>query len=512
MRRAIASAAVVAIIVPACASDFGHTGANKRLVVTLSPGTTTGSAAHPLALSVSQPTAFITRIEARLPDDSVDTTFNGFVRLSIQPGTVSNLAARNVQLHAGVADNVVVPVVAAFGDAHLWAEDIGYLPASPTRTPPPQCSNGIDDNNNGLIDFPADPGCFSPVDDTEDIGTYATGVSPTLYFARPRVADVRGYAPASNGNGNATLFPHQQVDVDTGWRGGGQFAFSTVVIRIAADGLYAQDIQNDLQPAPGYGGVFAFTFSTPPAVRVCDRLKILSGQASDFHGFTELGFPTWLIEPWDPSARPCMVPEPAVLGTADLGDNNRQWQIESTLVRVQTAGNVTASVAKHLGPGNPQLDGSGNYQFSPDATNCDFDHNGRIEFDGGAENACADQCNGNSTTTPGDNQECSEWSSLVGQNNFVVVVRDTTPGAPPWARVNANASAAARFDPVVFRGKALGAFTGTLRYFSGGSTLNFTIEARCDDDIVTDVAQPPLTSDRACVHPRTILNSNENPQ
>ncbi|PIR83985.1 hypothetical protein COU18_01085 [Candidatus Kaiserbacteria bacterium CG10_big_fil_rev_8_21_14_0_10_51_14] len=36
-----------------------------------------------------------------------------------------------------------------------------------TPPPPPQCSDGIDNDGDGLIDFPADPGCTSGDDDTE---------------------------------------------------------------------------------------------------------------------------------------------------------------------------------------------------------------------------------------------------------------------------------------------------------------------------------------------------------
>src|SRR5882724_12377666 len=32
---------------------------------------------------------------------------------------------------------------------------------------PPQCMNAIDDDGDGLIDYPADPGCFSPNQDNE---------------------------------------------------------------------------------------------------------------------------------------------------------------------------------------------------------------------------------------------------------------------------------------------------------------------------------------------------------
>ncbi|MGH2950738.1 MAG: hypothetical protein ACRDKX_01685 [Solirubrobacterales bacterium] len=33
--------------------------------------------------------------------------------------------------------------------------------------PPAPCSDGIDNDGNGLIDFPADPGCSSPEDNDE---------------------------------------------------------------------------------------------------------------------------------------------------------------------------------------------------------------------------------------------------------------------------------------------------------------------------------------------------------
>lgn len=38
---------------------------------------------------------------------------------------------------------------------------------SATRLPPPECSNGIDDDGDTLIDFPADPGCAEPTDSSE---------------------------------------------------------------------------------------------------------------------------------------------------------------------------------------------------------------------------------------------------------------------------------------------------------------------------------------------------------
>lgn len=519
MNRAISSilgVCVAAAVVPACQSDFPHVGAGKRLVITLTDGDP-GAPDRPLGLSVTKSTSFTLHIEAQLPDGSLDTSFDGFVRISVKPGTVSDLNVRNVQLHGGVVDGVVVPVLGAYGDAHIWAEDLGYEPADPTRQPPPQCSDGIDNNNNGFVDYPNDPGCYSPIDDTEDLGSYSAGISDTIYFRRPRIPFVRGYDPAGGGNGNSTSFPHEQVDVDTGWRGGTTYDFSTVVIRVSGEGFYAQDIQNDMSPAPGYGGIYAFNYTSPPFMRVCDRLQLFGGTASDFYGFTEMNYPTWQIEYWDPAARPCMVPEPTVLGVADLLNDNRLWQLEATLVRVLTAGTVGVHVASHFGPdfvpvqkdanGNVVKDANGNpvYLPGPNASNCDFNRNGKVDFtDTQGEGACATACVGTANAAPAD-FECSEYSSYLSQNEFDLIVTDSSNNTK--ARIQAKASDATQFNPVSSRGNTIKSFTGTVSYFSGGS--QFTIEARCNDDVIADPNGQPLTSDVACVHPRTALDNQQ---
>ena len=57
------------------------------------------------------------------------------------PGVIG----RNVLLSSGVAEDVEVDLVSSFGDARILAEDVGYDPVSATRSPPPQCANGVDD-------------------------------------------------------------------------------------------------------------------------------------------------------------------------------------------------------------------------------------------------------------------------------------------------------------------------------------------------------------------------------
>ena len=544
MTRALSSLAllgVTACLAAACGNGFPTIGQGKKLVVMLKSDDDRGTSELPLSVSVVTPRAFHVTVQAQLPDGTVDTSFNGFVNLSVEPGTIADLTVRNVELKAGVnvpiANDpyITVPIIGAFGQAHIWAQDLGYEPSSPSAQQAPECADGIDNNHNGLIDYPADPGCYAPVDNTEDGGSYAAGVSGALYFAEPRIELVRGYDPKNNGNGNAAGFPHQQISIDTGWRGGQDYAFSTVVIGLTSAGFYVQDLQSDEHPgggcggtgpggAPGtgscYGGLYAYNFSTPAFMRVCDRVQILSGTSSDFYGYTELNYPTWQIEYWNPMVRPCLVPQATPLGTADLGNNNRLWQTEATLVRVQTGrlanGHTqSAHVASHFGSGNVPRDdahcltGQTAPCYIPDEThtNCDFNHTGKLDFNDPNEAACAKACSGSCTAAPYD-YECSEFSSFQSQNDFELIVEDATDGTR--ARIQVNAAAANGFNPLDYRGKTIPAFTGLLAYFSGG--CQFTINARCADDIVSDPNGSPLPSDVACVHPRTLSDINANSQ
>jgi hypothetical protein len=438
-----------------------------------------------------------------------------------------NTNGRNVLLVDGVADNVVVQLLAAYGDTRLWVEDLGYIPADPARTPPPQCSNGIDDNHNDLIDYPADPGCAYANDDSENGGTYAAGVTDPIHYYVPRIADVNG---GPEGGTGGTPFPNEQVTVDTGYRGNGNYDFSVIVTRISSSGFYLTDISEDAPGGVGFGSVFAYNFSAPPNMRQCDRIRSFGGTAADYYGFTEMNYPTWELEEWNPATRGCGIPEPHLLAQDCTGANDcylisggsaTLLTVDAALVRIQTIAPVVDAtqnppklvksgsqihIGAHFGPGYPT---GPDYLPSADATNCDFNGDGKIDrTTGSPELTCDNACEADI--------ECSEYSNYESQNQFNFVVeglgvpgtngQPTVLGTP--ITIQGDGSSDAEFNPVLLKGQTIGSFTGALLYFSGGA--QFTIQARCADDVVTSPTGSPIPSDTACVHARTILDDDDN--
>jgi hypothetical protein len=496
-RQAILAGVVLAAAV-GCTGAFARVGPAKRLVVKLAPGTNGGTQGKRIPLSLVDATPFTLNIEALDRNGARDAGMNGFVRFSVKPGAVTSIghpraAGRSVRLEAGLAENVVVSVVGAYGDSAIWVEDAGYAPADPLGPTPPQCSDRVDNDGDGRVDSVADEGCEAANDDTEAGGSFASGASDILYFAYPRVADVRGVETG----GGSTPFRKQQIRVDTGHRSDtNEYEWSTVVTRISADGFYV----TDLGDARGFSSIFSFNFNPPPAMRVCDRLKSFGGTITEFFGMTQVGYPTWTLEEWDPAKRPCMVPEPTLL-TPTTSDATSLRKVVAGLVRVATQDNLEVRITKHFGPKKPApppegQPASAGYDPADDASNCDLNEDGRVDFNNDPEKTCAAKCTADA--------ECTEYSNYDSRSAFRFVIVDKTTG--DVANVQGNGTTAAGFDPLLLKGKPLRSFSGTLKFFSGGT--QFTIEARCSDDIVVPLDKSPLPSDKACVYARTIIDNN----
>ena len=491
MKRLLSAAALVLVSCTTQNEILERTEALLVEVRTTDGSVLPGPGEPPLPLPPEE-VEFEIDIRARNPDGSLDTSFRGFVRIGAEPGSIVSVSGprasgRNVLVLDGVAEKHRIVVRNARGSTRIWAEDIGYVPSDPDK--PPLCADGLDNDEDGLFDYPQDPGCAFANDDTETAGTFATGISAPVRFEKPRVGDVQG-------RGSRTPYQLEGVDVAAA------DPANLIVTRIAADGFYATDTTD----TAGYNHIFAFTFNAPAGLRVCDRITGLSGTAVEFFGFTELSFPSFDFHEWRfpdpknpgaPNDGPCQVPEPIPIDDTLAGDDVMLENIESALVRVEGV-----TIGQFFGD-KPATNG-----FAPDASNCDFDGNGDIDFEtpGSLEAECANLC--------GAEPQCVEWTGFAARGNYRVIFQNGV-----GIQVNTGTIPRTRFDPVAMRGKAIKAVTGTLRNFSGGS-LNWTIEARCPVDVVCDLpSQPacvegptaPLSSltDNPCVLPRDKDDPNE---
>lgn len=499
-----------ATLVPGCSSGFGETAGKRILEVEIVEGSDRGSREAPLPLPFETPVPFGLRVIARRPDGTIDTSFNGSVRLSAKPGNLvsvsgENVSGRNVRLVGGTSPTVEVGLANAYGVTYLLADDLGYDWVDPTRDPPAACSDGRDNDGDGFVDFPADEGCAFANDDSETGSTFALGSSPPIFFRLPRIADVRGV----NQGGGVTAFPKEQVTLDTGWSDDRRvFDFDVVVTRIASDGFYVSDVSD----ARGFNNVFAFNFSAPPRMRVCDRLKAFAGTATEFFGLTQIAYPTWTLEEYvpfpedpraavDPRARPCLVPEPKFLAPEDISDTSLLQRLTAGLVRVGTENGMRVHVGAHFGPNDVRRlpleapEDQRTFRPEPDASNCDLNKDGQVDFDADPERACAAACRAD--------VECTEYSNFAARSTFQIAVVSSSGAA---AKIQAEATAATGFRPLERKGQELRSFAGTLHFFSGGA--QYTIEARCDDDVVIPLDATPKPIDKACVFPRTEAELN----
>ncbi len=365
--------------------------------------------------------------------------WDGFVRAGVEPGrlvSVSGVAGASVSVTGGRAEDVEVGVALAYGEVHVWFEDVGYEPQPPGTA---ACEDGVDQDGDGRFDFPDDPGCFASNDESEEDARGGAGVSEPLWFANPTVADVQGGSSRSPLDGAS-------ITVDVG---------DLVVTRVAVDGLYV----TDLDETGGYGHLFLFNFSTPPFVRVCDRLSRMDGIVGEFFGYTELSFPSWETLEWDES-EPCPVPDPTEIDAVRLASAPGMESLEAGLVRVSDV--VVA-----------------------DVTNCDLDGSGSVDFEG-EEDACRTACDADVL--------CMEETQL---RRFGQTAVSLEGGTGPKIFVVPEGTVPA-FDPWTAQGDRLASVTGTLRHVEFLEPP-WLVEPRCPDDLVVDGA--PVAE--ACVSRRT---------
>jgi hypothetical protein len=454
--------------------------------------------------------AFRVTVEAIDLFNQRDANFNGYARLSVRPGTLLSIdgelsEGRNVRLVGGVAEGQTIRMTGGFGDTFVWADDLGYTPVDPARPEgPPACSDSVDNDGDGFVDFPFDPDCAFANDDSETGGTYASGVSPPLRFRLPTIAEAQGL-------GAASPYDQEGVRLETS-------ASQVMVTRIASDGFYVSDVEPEPDPGPGlpkwpagalrakpYGSLFVFSFNLPPGIAVCDRVGELSGTMTEFFGFTELTFPGFKVsEPWFSlkTSGECRLPQPAIVSPEVLASEDtasafleqyeggllragavaepdpaaptERLRTRATGVRIaSTFGPELPTVLRQQAPDNDQCEFVYAFTFRPTASNCDLDGDGRVDFTPcSPENTCSQLCF--------SDPNCSEWAAFRRIGNFRIALGDT---ATSLQTMLLNTGTVGGFDPARNRGRLLPSVVGTLANFSGGP-LNWTIETRCSEDLL----------------------------
>jgi hypothetical protein len=105
----------------------------------------------------------------------------------------------------------------------------------------PQCEDGIDNDGDTLIDYPADPGCSSPMDDSEldSVDMSATSdAGPAVDMAKKNgFVQPDGSSSGSTGNGGNNGSNQQDPPRQTGCELGGDSSFGGAFWLLALLGI-----------------------------------------------------------------------------------------------------------------------------------------------------------------------------------------------------------------------------------------------------------------------------------
>ncbi|MDP6944429.1 MAG: hypothetical protein QF464_09795, partial [Myxococcota bacterium] len=201
--------------------------------------------------------------------------YRGPITVRVTPGVVADGETRHL-MEDGRIDGLEVYLARSFGHTHVWVEADGYWPR-PDAASYGQCSDGLDNDANGLVDL-ADPGCRDETDDIEAPVSLASGVSPGLWFADPTLRDLQRSDPIVI---STSPLVGEQVQVARG---------NLVVTNVVNNGFYVVDLEHN-QPDALFTSLFVFTYSKPKDLLYGDKLCGFSGAVQEHVGHTQVVFP-----------------------------------------------------------------------------------------------------------------------------------------------------------------------------------------------------------------------------
>ena len=220
-------------------------------------------------------TGFTIDIEVVDMDDTTMTSFEGEVQIKVKPGTVTTPHPATVEIREGVASGVHVEFKKSFGPTRIWIEDA-----------------------------------------VRDDATWATGVSPEIRFEDPTVA--QSQLPTGE---DVSALVDNHVEIRAAGR-------ELLVTHVASDGFYVTDMTEFPEP---YGHMYAFSFSRPRDLVAGDRLAGLDGNVDEYLAFTELSFPSWLVE----SSGHEMPPPVVITAEQICGGTAEMEKFESAFIRIE---------------------------------------------------------------------------------------------------------------------------------------------------------------------------------
>lgn len=302
--------------------------------------------------------------------DGLPFPYRGPLHVRSTPGELTG-TGEYLTMDGGRLDNVSVKLIRAIGPTRIWFEADGVVPR-PATADYGQCSDGIDNDNNSLIDL-ADPGCEDATDDLEAPVSFATGVSPTLWFDNPRIRDIQ-----LTDSLRSSPLVGQQVQVSAG---------NLIVSNVIANGFYVVDL-DDNTPERLFNSVFVFTFSKPQDIYFGDKVCGFSGAVQEHVGQTQLVFPSF--QPYYPGNPAC----DGFPGLDPLAKVPLPWDVSPILVTEDPKSPTYAAAvyqnARFLERFESNLVTFSDVDVSTRFIACDKNDNGRI--DQGDENDCRNDC------------------------------------------------------------------------------------------------------------------------
>lgn len=240
-----------------------------------------GSSNAPLAYT-NEPLEVTLTVKAIGKDGLVDESFNGEAWLDVAPrGKLAKGQDKKISFTNGVAEDVVVGVRNIHGStSSIWVEYRG---------------------------------------DSEELGNWATGLSPRIQVGNPTI---HGVQQTDRPTTSPLIGDFVELDLE---------GRQAVVTGVMQDGFYVTDAT---EPTDAYNGLFVYSHSRPrnpdgSYLKEGDVISRLAGTVEEFFGFTELGFPSWKVD------GNVSVPKPAVVASSFVGDDNEMEKYESRLVEVR---------------------------------------------------------------------------------------------------------------------------------------------------------------------------------